>query len=822
MTREPNVAQDALAPEAAVVGDGYGHEPEAQPNPLLAVHRLLEGRYVWAVGLAIVLAAAGAVLGYMIPKPVYRSVGAIRYRPVVQRVLYESEETGVMPMFDAFVGEQADLIKRQRVVDMAMTDDAWKRLGRKITPKAQQEFLESLDVMHEKRSTIVAVAFRDPDANAAQVAVKAVVDAYMNIYGESSEVGDSERMRILEQLRTSLSGQLSSLRQRVLSIANEFGSDALEQMYTFKVEQLNQIETELVDVGMELAAAGVSASQDQQPEQVDISALTADEVAARDDRMRGLLERRDQAMEQAQILKYRYGANHPRSKRAQEDLAAAEASVQTYLQKVRSGATSLARSKPGDRGGGMSVRQLRDRQVHLRELYSHTRTEMLDLGRKKLQIDNLRVEMESVQKRLDDTKFRIDQLALESMRGGRIDVVSRGDRPILPYEDKRVQASLIGGVAGGAMGVGLFLVVGLLGTRMRSSTEACAAAAHIRLLGMLPNLPDDLSDPEQIAVAGYSVHHIRTLLQLRPHAGDHQVFAVTGSASGTGKTSLTLALGISFAASGAKTLLVDFDMAGGGLTSRLEAILRRRAGAVLQSSGLITKAQLEEALRLADRQHVQLSAALVELGILSKEQLNGKLALREGASRGLLDVLGGGSLDDFVVDTGVDGVDVLPVGGARAHDMSRVSPASVRRLMQEVRHRYDVVLVDTGPIPGSVEAPIVAAQADGVVLMVSQGDRRNNVASAFDLLYSIGARVEGLVYNRARTRDMARSNYSSSLSASVSRSGRSGYPVDAYEESWADPSESLQQACYGPVARAVITSAKPGPSERDDPVGASA
>jgi len=92
----------------------------------------------------------------------------------------------------------------------------------------------------------------------------------------------------------------------------------------------------------------------------------------------------------------------------------------------------------------------------------------------------------------------------------------------------------------------------------------------VPLLGILPNLPDLLTDPRQAAVAAHCVHQIRTLLQIRVQAEDNQVFAVTSASPGDGKTSLTLALGLSFAASGCNTLLIDCDLVGGALTRRLK------------------------------------------------------------------------------------------------------------------------------------------------------------------------------------------------------------------------------------------------------------
>ena len=51
--------------------------PIPQANPLLKIHRSMRGRYVLAVVLALMGAAAGGAAGYMTGEPGYVSKGAI-------------------------------------------------------------------------------------------------------------------------------------------------------------------------------------------------------------------------------------------------------------------------------------------------------------------------------------------------------------------------------------------------------------------------------------------------------------------------------------------------------------------------------------------------------------------------------------------------------------------------------------------------------------------------------------------------------------------------------------------------------------------------
>src|ERR1700742_1564116 len=83
----------------------------AAANPLMMVHRLLAGRYIWATLLGIALACLGGTIAYLFVKPTYQSIGLIEVKPVLGRILYSNEQNGVMPMFDAFVETQASLLR---------------------------------------------------------------------------------------------------------------------------------------------------------------------------------------------------------------------------------------------------------------------------------------------------------------------------------------------------------------------------------------------------------------------------------------------------------------------------------------------------------------------------------------------------------------------------------------------------------------------------------------------------------------------------------------------------------------------------------------
>ena len=271
----------------------------------------------------------------------------------------------------------------------------------------------------------------------------------------------------------------------------------------------------------------------------------------------------------------------------------------------------------------------------------------------------------------------------------------------------------------------------------RYSDEANDGVANAPLLGILPRLPEELADPEQAAVAAHCIHQIRIMLQVGPNPDRRRVFMVTSTATGDGKTSLTMALGLSFAASGSKTLVVDCDMVGQGLTHRLKA------------------------------QNVP----------------------------GLLETLQTGTLRGHVRKTATKGMYVLPIGNAHSVDAGCLSPSTIKRLLTACCEHFDIIVIDTGPILGSLEASAVATEVDGVIMAVARGQQQPMVERAIRHLRSIGANIFGIVFNRAEQRDFQRSVSSTSIR---SMSAKAHAPRTIIPE-------SEESSRLGPLARSVAS-----------------
>ncbi len=215
----------------------------------------------WILLTSLAGALLGAAAGFLLAgTPNYRSIGLIQIKPFLPGVFTDS--TTPIPMFDAYADSQIAIIQSRRTIDMAMQNPEWKALGRGLSDKAVADFQSSLSV--ERNGIIVAVFFLDPDPAASRIAVKSVIRAYLNIYDDANTGDENRRADILENLKNKYQADLKRLRD---AMQTDYGPEAPDSTYQFKLQELNRTESELQQLQMEfrmiqaIAKSPVSATQ---------------------------------------------------------------------------------------------------------------------------------------------------------------------------------------------------------------------------------------------------------------------------------------------------------------------------------------------------------------------------------------------------------------------------------------------------------------------------------------------------------------------------------------------------------------------------------
>ncbi len=770
--------------------EGNSAHSEAAPrHPLMTLHMLLRGRY-W---LALVLAAGGmlvgAPIGFKAMKPSYRAEARVQVEAYKVPVINDTYLSSMIPMFDSYMESQIEALRSPSVVKLAMEDLRWKELGRPATPDAVDGFIAKLEI--NRRGENIWVAYVDTQPQTTDRAVNSLVDAYQRWSTELENTPLNRNLKLLAERRAELESNLKSLNAQVNSLSNEYGTEAMDQMVRSKLDDLSKATSQvtltklaLLAAEAEIRDAGINARAGE-PNAPKIVKVGADEL------QQYLNARREMERD---ILRMRleYGEQHQKVIRAQNYLAMLDDEIKNVTTEAQRGGTTV--------NGAMSsvaVEKLRREVANIVQYSQELEQSARALSAKNQQIKQIQAEANMLASELSDVKKKMDTYEMERTVGPRVSVQEYGDAPRGKFKDRRIPVAAAAGFGGAGLGVAFVVLLGLLDRRMKHIADAKGHLPQVsRLLGVLPSLPDKSNDPHQTAIAAHCVHQIRTLLQIQQSSNGRRVLAVTSPSPGDGKTSLVIALGISYAATGAKTLLIDCDAHGRALTARLAPSAACRLGQILLRSGNINAQQLEMAVERAASRGIRLGEALIDQGLVSAIDVKHSLSAQARMRAGLSGVMEGASLADSTVDTGTPNLHVLRFGMDDGLDPSTLGPAAVRAMLDEAAREFDNVLIDTGPILGSLEAAVVASEADGVVLAISRGGQRNLAQNALNYLHTMNANIEGTVFNRARPEDIIRSGYSTSVPMVSPRQ----YDATANGKSTGRRLGPVAQAVTGPLA----------------------
>ena len=106
------------------------------------------------------------------------------------------------------------------------------------------------------------------------------------------------------------------------------------------------------------------------------------------------------------------------------------------------------------------------------------------------------------------------------------------------------------------------------------------------------------------------------------------------------------------------------------------------------------------------------------------------------------------SLDEAIRSSEVENLSVLPAGPTPPNPAELLNGQHFRKLLAEVRTRFDRVLIDSPPAVPVTDPAILATLVDGVLLIVRHGKTpREAAARAAQHMLDVGGRIVGVVLN---------------------------------------------------------------------------
>lgn len=266
-----------------------------------------------------------------------------------------------------------------------------------------------------------------------------------------------------------------------------------------------------------------------------------------------------------------------------------------------------------------------------------------------------------------------------------------------PRKGEQVWPSLplcgVGGLMIGLIG-GLFaaLVIDQLDTRFRSTSEIDSAiglpiltrVGRIKTDGSLPIVMDN--SPE-----GESFRMLRTLLLNDVRSGKLKIISATSPLPGDGKTTILANIAGAFAKLNMTVVLVEADM---------------------------RRPTFHKRFNVPD-----------EIGL--SDVLKGKA-----------------TIDDALVPSGVKNLTLMTAGSGAVNPSELLQNEIFDQFLKSLSEKFELVVVDVGPVLAVSDPVIVAQKSDGMILVVrSSNDTKQQVIDSVESLRAAGAKMLGCVVN---------------------------------------------------------------------------
>lgn len=418
--------------------------------------------------------------------------------------------------------------------------------------------------------------------------------------------------------------------------------------------------------------------------------------------MAGLRGQQAAASAKVADLETKYGPKHPEVQRALRELADVTAQIN---QEVVRNVTNLETED----------QIARQRVASLEASLAGAKGTLIGNNAASVQLDDLQRRADAASALYTSLLNRAKQTTVD--QGGQQSdarVVSHAEIPVKAASPNVPVNIALGLVMGLAAGVGAVLLLEALESGLGTSDDV-ERRFGLPQLGSVPLLestldgsrkaalsPADYIAKNPISAFAEAFRNLRASIIFSKIDAPVRIIGITSALPGEGKSTTAICLGQAMALAGSKVVVVDCDL-----------------------------------------RHASISHSLAEHQV------------------GLVEVLQGvAKLEDALIRDERTGTWFLPVSGATYTPKDLFGSAAMDRLLQELRLKFEYVLIDTAPVIAVADTRLLASKCDVVVLLAQwRKTPRKAVQVALGLLASVGADVAGIALTLVDVRSQARQGY---------------------------------------------------------------
>lgn len=289
----------------------------------------------------------------------------------------------------------------------------------------------------------------------------------------------------------------------------------------------------------------------------------------------------------------------------------------------------------------------------------------------------------------------------------RVVVEQRATVPRVPVTPKKARNLAAGILVGTMLGIGIAILREILDNTIKDR----GTLEQVTGVGVVGVVPFDKARREHPAISfdadnspvAEAFRALRTNLQFLSVDNPPRLIVVSSSTPNEGKSTTAINMALSLAEANHSVLLVDGDMRRPSLAKYLDLV-----GSV------------------------------------------GFSTLLSGAA----------CLDDVVQDSKFPRLKVLAAGAVPPNPSELLGSMTAKKVLGELRERFDFVIVDTAPLLAVTDGAILAANSDGAIVLARAGEtKREQIAQGIRVLRDVGATVLGTVFSMVPTRGSSAYGY---------------------------------------------------------------
>jgi len=342
-------------------------------------------------------------------------------------------------------------------------------------------------------------------------------------------------------------------------------------------------------------------------------------------------------------------------------------------------------------------KQMENLQTNIKEW----ETKALDLSQRLAQFNRLKGKVDRLKTLYDRLTNNLKEVGVSQVvdGGDQVSIMEMASNP-QSVRPGLIKSLLIGLGCGALAGIAILLLLDRIDDRMASLSEFQHHFSE-NVLGQIPRektkgkvtllQPDDARH-----IFAESYRNIRSSIFFMPYDGPRpKTLLITSAVPNEGKSTISANLAITFALSGAKTLLIDGDL---------------RRGAQREAFDIGSKIGFSEVL---------------------KGEVNWQ---------------------EVVVPTAYPSLFVLPRGKTLSQPSEHLLRDSTDRLLQEVYNQYDYIIIDSSPVLAADDTTSLAPKIDATLFVVRLSYTSARLTKkSLELLYNRQVNVPGVILNYVDT-----------------------------------------------------------------------